>query len=136
MTHRGVAQGHCSGQRLDGQLTRWPGPRGPQCAYTLELKRGCKEAVTWAEPRLPILPLLSGLEKAHSSQMLAKAVPCRHPGVQEKHQALQEPGSTHWKPEMKIPFSSSTFFRALNLEKAKEKYLKALIHFHRSGNKG
>lgn len=103
----GAAQGHCSGQILGGQFTRWPGPRGPQCAHTWGLRRWCREAVTWARCRLSIPPLLPG-PGASTGQPNAKkkAVPGRHLGVQEKQQALWKPEHTHsihGEPGRKIP---------------------------------
>lgn len=53
-----------------------------------ELRKGCREAVTWAVRRLPIPPLLPELEQVQGGQMLEKAVPRRHLGEQEKQQAL------------------------------------------------
>ena len=130
MARTGTAQGHCSGQRSGGQLTRRPGSRGSQCVYMSGLKRSSD--LGWAQAS----PSTTAARAGERTQQPHAGESCGLQTRRKNSRLYRKPGSRLWEPGRKISFFCNILFRALNLEKAEEKYLKALIHFHRSGNKG
>lgn len=83
MARIGTAQGHCSGQRSGGQLTRQPGSQGSQCVYMWGLKRSSDLGWAQALPSTTAARAGERTQQPHARE-LWPADP------QEKQQALQE----------------------------------------------